>query len=423
MKGGKKGCKMAASSSSQEEDKYQLGPEGYLVVDDILSPEECRQICYAIYWRLIQTTFIRRGFRVDPADLGNLKLFVDQKARARRFGEGKPSQESLFRGGNSRTPLVSKSTGMSDHHYIPEVLEGVAFNPKLYQVAQDLYGEQNLAFTAGLEKTCFKVPGTTAMGKHIDHCPFLDTVNYPRRYQALVTASIDTSPDLDPLKTGTLVLLTNFHHYSAFFGRLCHPKTGLFPFPDTPASYSRFFVLPSNFDSFYRTKLIKYAKKYRRYLDEDPTLEMDIDTLEAFQTWKTEGVCLEAGGGENAAPRLITLPSPLPKLKWKAIRLRPGQAVFWDQRLPHYSAANASSKVRVACYYSIFPTRDAPLEAWSWLHRQLGRFQFFYGKEADRFPTQVKNPEEVTYLADHPEEKARVARLIRTKGRKVLGML
>lgn len=380
---------------------YSLNPEGYLVLEAVLTPEECQQVSLDIYRRIVDTTFTARGFAVDPADKATVELLTDPARRRAVFGER--ADQAIFRDGSSRSPLVSKSTGMTSQHYIPSVLEKVAFNPTLFQAAASLYGTSELAFSAGLEKVCFKAPGATAMPAHIDWCPFSlrgaeKEVNYPVRFQCLVTTSIDTAAPA--AKSGTLCLLTNFHHYVDFFGRLCAPRSGLVPFP-AETSLTRFFVLPKNFNSHYLPQLRLYANLYADF-QQGSGLPLGASHLEpVFTLWLQSG---------------LRLPLPLPPLEWTPIALRPGQAVFWDQRLPHYSLANKSAKVRVCCYYSIFPKTNFSLpqeQVMPWLRQQVLEYRLSYYRDADRLTETISNPEEMQWLRDHPEEAERVRRALR----------
>jgi len=369
--------------------------QGYLIVDGVLDSNQCRQVTLAIYHRIVETVFTQRGFKVDPKSLDTIRMLTDPALRAQLMGQDK--DRAVFRHGLSRQPLVSKSTGMNDNHYIPEVLEHIAFNPKLYQVASHLYGQKELAFMAGIDRFCFKAPGSTQMSKHIDWCPFDQSGrNYPRRYQCLVTTSISRS--VPPEKTGTLCLLLNFHHYTELARRIFYPRGGLVPFPDDNASWSRFFILPKNFDSHYLPALIEHAQAYGDYLHRG-LIPADPRMAKIYAKLKSFG---------------LSVPETYRPIGWQAISLRPGQAIFWDQRVPHYSAANKSEKVRACCYYSVFPIDQAwdQSSGRSWLRDQIRELRFSYDTEANIRTTKVRNPEELEYFKTHPEVAERTHQIL-----------
>jgi hypothetical protein len=384
-----------AGSSSHSQLRELFQQQGYVVVKQVLDSSTCQILCQATYQRLVDIIF--QG-KVDITGLSQsdvIFMLTDEKLRIQKLGED--HAKIIYRHGNSRTPLISRSTGMSSQHYIPEVLEHVAFNQQLYQIASQLYGKQELAFKAGIEKLCFKSPGATAMDNHIDMCPFDSKVNYGERIQALVTASVGAGD-----KNGGLCLLVNFHHYFTLASYLFHPKYGPFPFPDVEASWSRFFVLPkgpSGFDKKYLPILQYHAFHYTNFIWQGKTEGVNPDILSLYSWWREQKVWV---------------PPTFQPLAWTSIPLDPGDAVFWDQRLPHFSNANKTDIARVCFYYSTFPVEPDWYgnPSHSWLIRQISQLRFSYGREGNVFPENPHNPEEYDYYQRHPERAAVVKKII-----------
>lgn len=387
---------MAAASSSTPSNLELFNEQGYLVVKKVLSQEVRRTLCKAVLDRVIYTVF---GEGVDMTGISlrdTVAMLTDEKLRVKLLGA--KGAKIVYRGGNSRKPLLSKSTGMTDAHYIPEVLEHVAFSETLHRIASELYGTDQLAFIAGIERVCLKAPGATKMDKHIDKNLFDEQVNYPQRIQCLVLGSASTT---DPIEqVGGLCLLVNFHWYWELAKILFYPRGGRVPFPDVPASYSRFFVLPKGrtqgFDSHYLPALERCIRGY---------MEFQIDQIE-----RSEFATLYS----RIWKRGVRIPTEYKSLQWVSIQMDPGDAVFWKQEIPHFSNANKTTIPRVCFYYSAFPVEPEwyQSEACQWVVDQVRQFRFSYGIEADRYPTNAHNPEEIEYFKHHPEVARKVRALI-----------
>lgn len=352
----------------------------YRIVKNVLSPDECTRLENALLEETCDIVFRSRGYHdVNPHDPDFLQLFTDKKTRVAKLGDA----TATFRHGNPRTPLLSKNCGMIDIHFNPVCLELIATNPSLHKVAALMYGQNELVHR-GTERVCIKGPGSTDMLKHLDANPFYPEVNYPVRLQSLVCVNVDTQ--IDPRQSGTLCVLANFHHYWDFFGALCHPKTGLEDdrFPDDK---SRYFILPTGrngWDNHWLPLFRKHITAYTAFFH-DGKQPSDPDLRNMFPQLKAQN---------------ISVPYTVKALRWTPIELEAGDMVFWHQHLPHYSVRNESQIPRVACYYSTFPVAPGWFgsEQQKWAAKQITKGHFYYdGQEV------VKNPEEVQYLADHPE--------------------
>ena len=378
-----------------------LNDAGYLVVKGVLSAKECEKLSKALIHATTDLVFTRQGFDVDPDDPTTLDLFMDQKLREKKLGE--TAKGAVWREGNTRQPLISKSCGMTHIHYNEELLERITYNERLYDAAAKVIGTPHLVHGDGPERFCIKPRGATDMPQHIDSNLFLDEVNYPYRIQSLVTIQIDE--EISPRDSGTLCLLTYFHHYWDFARELFHPKTGLVRFPELK---SRFFVLPTNkkdkkhFDLNYLPALKKHAKAYGFYLEGLRSADKDDFHEDFYEKLQKKGITVPP-----------TDKKYLEKMDWTPVKLAPGDMVFWHQYLPHRSLRQRSKTPRICAYYNVYPVDEdwfgSPHQ--EWVQKQFQTCQFFYGVDAGRYPEKAVNIEEYEMLAEKEGEIARLAEL------------
>ena len=356
-------------------------PQGYRVYPSVYTPQEAATLRDAITTRAVELVFTNNEVQVDPDDPNTLKLFTDPKLRKELLAD--PTM--IWRNGNSRDPIISKSCGMIDIHFDPTVSRMVTFAERPYEIMTKVYGTPNLVHTQGPERVSIKAQGAVDMPKHIDSNPFYPEVNFPQRYQAFVVAECPAPEEGSANKRGGLCLLTNFHHYYDFFGRMFHPHDGPL---DYPMCDSRFFVLPASpkdesFDARHLPALEEYAKMYVDYLYNDEIPEAEISSF--FARIKKEGV---------------VLPRKLPELKWTPIQTSPGDMVVWDQRLPHYSLANTCETPRIVAYCSLFPVTEKwyHSEERKWTTEMFTKGEFYYTANAGVYPRRVRNPEEAASM-------------------------
>ena len=325
-----------------EQNRAELAEQGYTIVRNFLSPEECQSLTRSFISASLGLVF--GGTNIDINDERNLLLFTDPALRKERLA----NPNMIWRNGNSRQPLLSKSCGMIDIHYNPEQMRMINFNPGLYDFMSILYQKKELVHSFGPERFSIKPQGSTEMPKHIDANPFYPDVNHPERIQTSITLSIGKDVKLE--HSGTLYLLPYFHLYWKFVGSLFHPTTGLIPYPNDT---SRFFVLPTGpqgWDKHYLPLLRQYATEYTEFLYRNGTprdlapdvraLSPNARTLQFFARIKAEGV---------------TVPEQIKPLEWVGMNVSPGDIVCWNQYLPHYTAKNKSATPRIVCYYNVFP--------------------------------------------------------------------
>lgn len=359
--------------------KKSYKKNGWVIIPNLLSEGERSELEVEMVRSILDIIFTNQGEKIDTKDPENLLLLSNPKIREQKLENPK----IIWRGGNSRQPLIGKTTGMINIHYNPLVLDKIAFNRKFYRLLSVLYNTKKLVHTEGPERISIKATGATSMGKHIDKNPFYPDVNYEERIQALYCVKVDEK--IKPENSGTLVLLENFCFYFRLFGELYHPQTGLEGqrFQDIK---TRFFVLPGNFDKVWLPRINIAAKLYTDFC-KGKEIETDKETREKFEKLKSEG---------------YKVPNRFKSIAWKAIPMKPGDFICWSQNTPHYSAKNTSKVPRMVCYYSVFPVSP------SWYGSRDHRFTkemfenriFYYKTNANDLNTRIKNPEEYKYLKE-----------------------
>lgn len=373
-----------------------LNDEGYLVVD-ALSPEEAEEIADDLVNYTYDVLFDHRGFEVPRDHPLSLNVLTDKRTREELLGDTK--SESVWEGGMSRKPIISKSCGMWHGHYSLNKLRKIDFNPKLYEISASVIGTDKLAFRAGIERFSIKcgvtvdsdskrkAEGATDMPKHIDTCLFDDTPNYDFRIQSLVCLSVGN--DVAPRDSGTLNLLVNFHHYWTFARHVLHPRYGLVTMPNCS---SRFHVLPDDWDTKYLLYLNGHAEAYTIFLHDRKRFMQEFKIeRQVFEFYKW----LEEIG--------VRVPETFKLIHWKPIVMKPGQMVFWHQYLPHQSLRNKSATPRIVAYYNLHAIHGPEWyhsEEYRWLLDMATQAHFYYGIDCGKYPRDVKNTEELNYLRD-----------------------
>ena len=388
-----------------------LNEEGYLLLPGFLSREECRLLKEDLTRCTLDLVFTRQGFKVDYDDPKVLKLLTDMKFRKTKLGEKGGSV--VWRNGNSREPLVSKNCGMTHIHFNETLLDNITFNTRLYDEASKIMGTKYLVHSYGPERFSIKAPGSVDMPQHIDANLFDDEVNYDFRIQCLATIDIDE--EISERDSGTLCVLTYFHHYWNFARELFHPFRGLFPMK-VEMMKSRFFTLPNDkkdrddFNRDYLPNLKKYGNLYTIYLSTEE-IPSDLQKLckNFFEMIKKKG---------------ITVPlnvKYLEKMDWTPIKMEQGDVVWWHQYLPHQSLRNRSKKTsRIAAYYSVFPVKKGwyGSEHQKWVSKQFEKCEFYYGVDFGKFVTTPVNIEELEMIRESKKmkyisQKSKVSRFFR----------
>jgi hypothetical protein len=365
-----------------------LNEEGYLIIPEVLSNIECKILKDSLIKAAVELVFIKKGFNVDSKDPEAPKLFTDMKLRKSKLGE--TAGDAVWRNGNTRDPLISKNCGMINIHFNKELLNIITFNTLLYKEASKVMGTPYLVHSCGPERFSIKAPGSVDMPQHIDSNLFNDSINYNYRIQSLITIDVDNTISLRD--SGTLCLLTYFHHYWEFARELFHPNSGLIPMKEEMMK-SRFFILPSDkqinndFNRDYLPKLKKYASIYFLYLYKEVKIENKKE-LQFFEKIKTKKINF---------PKFPYIE----KMEWKPIKSKPGDIIFWHQYLPHQSLRNKSKSIsRICAYYSLFPVTPEwyGTENQKWVEKQFNSCEFYYGANEGNYNITPKNIEELEIL-------------------------
>ena len=384
----------------------KLNAKGFLIVENVLTKKEIDKVKRSIIKNTIDICFRDKGIEITSSEEENidLSIFTDAELRKKLYGE--VGEKCIWRNGNTREPLISKSCGMTNIHYNEKILKYITFNENIYDLACKVQGKKELVHAVGPERFCIKAKGSTDMPKHIDSNPFYYDVNYVGRIQSLVTLQVDNNPKTIR-NSGTLCLLTYFHHFWDFVRVFFHPRIGHPTYRWKKDATSRFFLLPSSkkdmndFDTFYFPVFKKYAVHYHSFLGGVFPEEKDI--LSFFQFMKEQNVKVPQETEKYIAD-----------MKWECLSLPPESMVFWHQYLPHYNVKNRLDTARICVYYNTFPVTkewytplregfdldEPPFELThrEWVVRQFRRCEFYYGVDANLFPTKVVNKEEVEHL-------------------------
>lgn len=353
-------------------EKYSLNDEGYLVVSNALTEQQIQETTTAVRNNIFKIVFKNNGCDVDSNQVDNLELLTNKNKRDIILG--KDANDNVWRNGNTRNPRIGKSDGMINIHFNQTVMKNIDFNTKLYDIASKVYGTKNLALTAGPDRVSLKAKGSTDMPKHTDINMFHPEVNYKRRIQSLICLSIDTN--INPRDSGTTSLFVNFHHYWDLACVLFHPTTGLCPMPDNK---SRFFKLPSKWTTVYEKSLQQHIINYTNFLHKN-IVPRDSNIASTYQIWRNSGV---------------TVPTTIKAPYWKPIKMKPGDMLFWTQKLPHQSLRNKSDIPRMVAYYSLFPIDENwyGSEQHKWVVQQFTSGKFHYSSNG-RYLYNIDNIDE-----------------------------
>lgn len=384
----------------------KLNQAGYLIVP-VLEPEKAKALAATVTERALQLVFVNPGYPVDPKDPDSAVLFVDPKRR-----DTIGARKATCRGGNSRQPIINRTTGMIDIHFEPELLENIVFNPDIVEASADVMDvpAEQLVYALGPERVSVKAPTAPAMKKHSDYNFFIDAkkLNYPYRIQSLVTLDID--PEIEPAKSGTLCVLSYFHHFIDFAACIFHPKYGI-PSCRFPGSSlkSRFLEFPSYFDTKYLHMFRMCVDLYLQSVTVEPeqhpsiyehfsgSLEDHRAFIELACFWHIHEVFYDKDS--KLLLRYIR------NMRWTPIAAKPGDMIFWHQYLPHYSCPNKSSISRVVSYVNLYPAGADWNESYQrkWVAEQFRTAKSRYTTNADDIKSSTArftNPEEYQDLVD-----------------------
>ena len=362
--------------------KRLFDQQGWVIIPDLLSTTDREALKTEMIKTMLDTVFTRRGVVLDTNNPENLKLLTNPQLRKDTLSNPK----MIWRNNNTRDPIVSKTCGMINIHFHPMILEKISFNPQFYQVLSALYGKintgtrqlqprLNLAHSEGPERFSIKPKGSTKMPQHIDANPFHPEINYPERIQSFYC--VNTDFQINPSDSGTIAILDNFCFYFALLGGLCHPRDGVLPFPQNK---SRFFLLPKKFDSEWLPKLNQIVRLYTEFFHRG--IAADDQRIQArFERLRKAG---------------RSVPNQFKEMRWKVIRLRPGDFFCWSQCIPHYSCRNKSEIPRMVCYYSIYPVKNTWYDSYhhQWTKQMFLNRIFYYSTNAGEYHQNIKNPEE-----------------------------
>lgn len=288
--------------------------------------------------------------------LDPLLLLTDKKLRDQYLSD----PNSIWYSGNTRTPKLAKSTGMSNIYYNFMARENVLFNLKVYNSICKLYRSmtkrnETCVFLYGPDRVGVKPPGGTDMKKHID-CDILSLENPQDTKMDLNIHSPPTQPLLMPriqavaclqcdttlLKNGNTEVLSGYNQYFELGALFFKDKI-----KDSKNFNGRKFE-PIQMEDIFRVHLKNFMKFVKTFYEEDTKVEYDISLFGDYQNILPEDSLIKI---------YERLPDNYVTLEWIVPLVKPGDVFCFDQRVPHRNTKNSSKKgiTRVVSYISLYP--------------------------------------------------------------------
>ena len=302
--------------------KQEYQQQGYTVYHNHIDTDTAELVCQSVIGEVCDLVFKNETNKPDPTDPNTLNLFTDFNLRKKKLDNPK----CVWRDGNTRRPIISKSTGMVNISFNHDVQRYVTFNPNTISKINELYGSDKLVYTYGSDRVCIKAKGSTNMNKHLDyHLNSTQLQKEPTRVQALVCGRCPT--DVPVQHSGTLEVIPYFHLYwecaQAFF---------VSPFGKIKIHQSVPQTLYKDFDQ--KLPLFNVFLQRLHYIRDN-----NIPINDAWKPYQH---------------LMNTLPPTYHEIKWTPILLRTGDMVCWTQKLPHRSLQNKSTTARIVFYVRLF---------------------------------------------------------------------
>lgn len=270
-----------------------------------------------------------------------LVLLTDSKLREKYLEDPK----SIWYNGNIRTPKIAKSSGITNIYHNQMVRDNVLFNKNIYSIINKLYHQltgkrEDSVYIYGPDRVCVKPEGSTDMPRHID-CDLLSTdtrkdvtpspPNYPNSYfriQSIGCLQIDSKEK----NNGRTEVLSGYHNYfrlgAKFFSQYL---------PPTASTQGRNFVP------------IVVQEVFAKHLDDF------IAYVDSFYSSAQLLPFEETPLSEEEEFIYTSLPKNKVEIEWICPKVRAGDILCFDQRLPHRNTKNKSSISRVVCFISLYP--------------------------------------------------------------------
>lgn len=319
----------------------EYNDRGYTIYSEHIDSTTCQKLedsCFEDLTNLIFRNY-PKDERPDLRDKVNWPILTSSAYRKeKRF-----TNEDVWNGGNSRKPYWSKNNGMYNVYYNRDCHEAIHFNPDTFLKVASLYGHNKIRLTRGMERLCIKLgeikikneegktikyTGSTDMPTHLDYHLFNDEINMDReRVQAFVCIEVDE--EIDPRNSGGLQVIPYFHLYWDIAKRyFC--KDGKHPLSEE--EYKVFTPQP------WGKQFNEELPKFNEFLQKLHSIEENNEEMDEYHDL------------------LHTLPTEYHRLEWTPLKIKKGDLVCWNQRLPHSSLRNKSSIPRIVSYVTFMPT-------------------------------------------------------------------
>jgi hypothetical protein len=259
---------------------------------------------------------------------------------------------SIWHNGNMRQPKLSRNTGMMNIYFNNMVRDKILFNENIYNTINLLYEcltgiKEDSIYLYGSDRVAIKAKGSTDMPYHIDcnivyngrpcfsenDVEFISAPTHPLtmfRIQSIVTLQIDSE--------------------EKFNGRT-----------EILSGYNRYFLLGIKFFSRYFP-----LKKYKKGREFVPIILTDVfkqhlssflEYVKSFYFEDTEKLIpfAETSLKEEELHIYDSLPKERVEIEWLMPRVKEGDILCFDQRLPHRNTKNKSSISRVSTFISLYP--------------------------------------------------------------------
>lgn len=306
--------------------KDEYDEKGYTIYRKHISDDVADIVCQSVIRDACNIVFKDEPYPPDPNDPDTLSLFTDFNFRKKRLNNPK----CVWRDGNTRKPIISKSTGMINICFNHDVQEHVTFNPLTIQRISNLYGTSELVYKQGFDRVCIKAKGSTDMQRHLDYHLNNPSLQFDsNRVQAFVCGKCPT--DIPVHQSGTIEMIPYFHLYWK--------------------SAQKFFTSPFGKIKIHQLVPQQLGKDFDQKLSMFNEFNRRLHTIRDNQLPITPD-------WEPYKDIIETLPDKFHELQWTPIDLRTGDMICWDQKLPHRSLRNKSSTPRIVFYIRLYKTDD-----------------------------------------------------------------
>lgn len=294
---------------------------GYRIYHDVFDAEACKSVFGQFTLELCFFVFREHAYQlVQKFGLETPNLIADRKKRL----ELGIADQVIRRNGNPRESKVLKKTGKTSLYASPYIRDGIKRNPHLKNILSEMYGNEKLAFTQGLEPVIYKPTGTGESPIVLD-CQLLQplgpmgSVTNGFHYSGFVCVADGSLKTNDSMNVNSESESTEDEH---------HPMTNDAEFkkPATLKILENFDVHFENIRALVGPTGPCPLGKQKKQVDITSLESLDINAL-------------------NAQLKNVYQNQPFRPLAWVDINLKDGDFVVFDCRLPYRTGKVKGSAV------------------------------------------------------------------------------